>query len=138
MAEYLITGIMRIGAAALLGMVICQAPAVRAEVLPDPTRPPDAVLAPDKAEQSAAPQGPVLQSVLIGPARKVAVISGQTVMLGQMYADARVVRITETEVVLSSASGTRTLKLFPQVEKQPVSGRARGDRHERQERQRDK
>jgi len=96
--------------------------------LPDPTRPPDALNtlnAADKQEPVGAQAGPVLQSVLVSPQRKLVVISGQTVKLGGKYENARVVKISETEVVLRTGKDTRTLKLFPQIEKQSVSAQPR-------------
>ncbi|MDD5329917.1 MAG: hypothetical protein PHX38_07930 [Sulfuricella sp.] len=92
-------------------------PVAAADNLPDPTRP--------SAEMGAAAgspgvaSGPVLQSVLISRSRKSAIIGGQTVGLGEKYGDARVVRITEKEVVLKTGSATETLRLFPDVEKRP-------------------
>lgn len=85
-----------------------------APVLNDPTRPP-AVLSRPEAE-SAVPGAPILQSVIIAPGRTAAVISGETVPLGGQYREARLVRITETGVVLQSSSGIVTLTLFPGVE----------------------
>lgn len=86
-----------------------------AEALRDPTRPPAVLYAPDEGEGIEA--GPVLQSVLISPGRRTAVISGQSVKTGDRFGDGRVVRINETEVVLKTGSGLQTLKLFPDVEK---------------------
>lgn len=86
-----------------------------AETLRDPTRPPDVLYAPDDGAGIEA--GPVLQSVLISPGRRTAVISGQSVKTGDRFGDGRVVRISETEVVLKTGSGLQTLKLFPDVEK---------------------
>lgn len=100
-----------------------------AQALPDPTRPP-ASLAP-AAEPGADAQSslaPTLQSVIVAPNRKIAVINGQAVKLGEKYGDARVVKIAETEVVLKSGSELQTLKLFPSIEKK-VAGQAAG-KHE--------
>jgi len=69
-----------------------------------------------------------LQSVLFSRGRKLAVIDGTVVPLGGAYGDARVVKITESEVVLKQGEETETLKLFPGVDKQAVkraSARAR-------------
>lgn len=67
---------------------------------------------------SAAPaSGPVLQSVLIAPGRRSAVIGGQLVVEGDLFGDAKVVRISEGEVLLSGPGGEQTLKLFPGIEK---------------------
>ena len=70
--------------------------------------------------QDEAPAGRQLQSVLLSRGRKIAVIDGNMVALGGMLGDARVVRITETEVVLKTGEETETLKLFPGVDKQTV------------------
>lgn len=88
------------------------------QAIPDPTRPP---MVPRAAADSAAsvPAGPppVLQSVLIGRERSMAIISGQRFDVGDRVGEARIVRITETEVVLRSGESMTTLKLFPQIEK---------------------
>lgn len=89
-----------------------------AENLPDPTRPPPELAASSSAADGAAvPTGPVLQSVQISPSSRSAIISGQRVVQGGIYGDARVVKISESEVVLKSGSDYQTLKLFPGVEK---------------------
>jgi MSHA biogenesis protein MshK len=89
--------------------------AVYAENLPDPTRPPSES---EMADVSAGVQtGPVLQSVLISEGRKAAIISGETVLLGGIYGSARLVRISEGEVVLNRGGNLQTLKLFPAVNK---------------------
>lgn len=101
-------------------------PAVSA-TLPDPTRPPanlgSNVVLP-------ATSGPVLQSVLIAAHRRVAVIGGQTVQVGEKVGESKVVRIAEGEVELRSTSGTQVLKLFPGIEKRttPTGDPARGGR----------
>jgi MSHA biogenesis protein MshK len=82
----------------------------------DPTRPPDAAPG-GPAPSGQSPGGPRLESVLIAPDRRVAVISGQQVRLGEKFGDGHVVRITESEVVIRSGEGTATLKLFPEAEK---------------------
>jgi MSHA biogenesis protein MshK len=91
----------------------------RAEDLPDPTRPPpEPVAAAASSATAAVPTGgPLLQSVLISPRHKVAIISGKMVALGGMYGSARVVKISEGEVVLNEEGNLQTLKLFPGVEK---------------------
>ncbi len=90
--------------------------------LPDPMRPPPALAAADGAAVDVAL--PVLQSVMLSPSRKMAIISGQTVALGDSYQGARLVKINESEVVLRNGSEVQTLKLFPDLEKQPLAGRA--------------
>lgn len=83
--------------------------------LRDPTRPPFG--AANAGGKAAA--GPQLQSVLISPARKVAVIDGRTVPLGAKFRGATLTRITESGVELRKAGRVEVLKLFPRVEKKP-------------------
>ena len=108
-------------AAATLAMA-----SARAQVLTDPTRPPNAPVAGEAPE--SGPPGTQLQSVLISPSRKLAVINGTMVPLGGMVGEAKLVKITESEVVLQKGSETEVLKLFPGVDKQLVkrAPRARG------------
>lgn len=105
--------------AASLALAVAAASANSAS-LPDPTRPPPALAAADGAVAASAL--PVLQSVMLSPSRKVAIISGQAVALGGTYQGARLVRITESEVALRNGSEVQILKLFPDLEKQPPSG----------------
>jgi len=87
----------------------------QAAPLADPTRPPNA--AAESAGEAAARSGPQLQSVLISPARRVAVISGRAVALGEKYGDATVASITEGAVLLRYAGRSETLRLIPGVGK---------------------
>lgn len=87
-----------------------------AENLPDPTRPPiDAKgeLLPTSDFRS----GPVLQTILISPKRRAAIINGQMVALGEKYGEAKVIEINESYIVLKKGEGTETLRLFPNVTK---------------------
>lgn len=123
-----LNGILRAGAPRSLGVLMLLALGMpcRAEGLVDPTRPPAEFLAPQPGGAEGKGGAPVLQSVIISPQRKAAVINGQTVSLGDSFGDARLVKITESEVVLRSGETVQTLKLFPAVEKHPVnSGKAR-------------
>lgn len=90
--------------------------------LPDPMRPPPVLGAADGGAVDVAL--PVLQSVMLSPSRKMAIISGQAVALGGSYQGARLVKINESEVVLRNGSEVQTLKLFPDLDKQPLAGRA--------------
>lgn len=85
-----------------------------AEVLPDPTRPPEAALAAPADAASAPSDALQLQSVLIGHGRTpAAVINGELVLLGGKVRDARLVRLTEHSAVLKGPQGTTTLALLP-------------------------
>ncbi len=98
-------------AAALLA-----AGAVHAQPLADPTRPPALPAAAGAGSAiSAAPAGPVLQSVLIARqpgGRQVAVIDGQTVRLGGAFRGAVLVRMSDTDVELRRGASRQVLKLF--------------------------
>ena len=116
--------IQRAGLAAAIGLA---AACVQAQGLSDPTRPPGAG-AWQQGGQEEAPAGRQLQSVLLSGGRRLAIIDGTMVALGGTLGEARVVKISETEVVLKTGEETETLKLFPSVDKQPVKrapGRAR-------------
>jgi len=76
----------------------------------DPTQPPAA----RDAGEGLTP-GPRIESILIAPDRRLAVINGQQVTVGSRVGTAAVLRITETEVVLRSAEGEQKLKLFPEL-----------------------
>ena len=79
----------------------------------DPTRPPAASEA--AGFPAGSPAGPRLESILIAPDRRIAVINGETVVLGGQTGAGEVTRITETEVVIRGPEGEQTLRLFPQV-----------------------
>jgi MSHA biogenesis protein MshK len=84
----------------------------------DPTRPPNAVSYDGAA--APAPSGPRLESVLIAPDRRLAVINGQEVRVGGKYGEGQVVRITETEVVIRNGEAMETFKLLPEAQKLPT------------------
>lgn len=88
----------------------------RAEVLQDPTRPPSAALA-GIAAPAAAAAGPQLQSILVAReagGRRLAVIDGETVRLGEQFHGARVVRIGDNEVELVRGTERQVLRLYAQ------------------------
>lgn len=89
---------------------------IGAEILPDPTRPPDSILHP-KAGGPKAEAAPVLQSVFISPSHKSATINGEVVLLGGNYRGAKLISINETEVRLKSGDVVQVLKLTPSVGK---------------------
>lgn len=84
-----------------------------AEVLTDPTRPPAEISAPPGTVISA---GNALQTVIISPGRRAAIIDGQTVELGAKHGDVRLIEVTESGVVLEGSQGRQKLALFPGVE----------------------
>lgn len=89
-----------------------------AESLPDPTRPAAgavavAVAAGERAAPPAAQAG--LQSVILSPQRRAAVINGVVVELGGVVGDSTLAEVHESRVVLKSAQGRRVMELFPGV-----------------------
>ena len=92
---------------------------LRAEDLPDPTRPPTSIFAP--AAGAVAGRGATesrssgLRSVIISETRRAAIIDGQTVELGEEYGDARLIEVNEGGVVLQRAQSRQVLTLFPDV-----------------------
>ncbi|MGH8739596.1 MAG: MSHA biogenesis protein MshK [Burkholderiales bacterium] len=93
------------------------ASAALAQGLADPTRPPSFS---GEVSRSAAAPASRLQSVLISPGRKLAVIDGRTVALGERVGDATVYAIAPNEVTLQKGAGYQTLKLFEGIEKQGI------------------
>jgi MSHA biogenesis protein MshK len=97
------------------------APVAHAAPFADPTQPPvvsDSI--------GATSGGTRIESILIAPDRRVAVISGQQVTIGSRIGSGTVVRITETEVVVRGAEGEQTLKLFPEVARSAAAPVQRG------------
>jgi MSHA biogenesis protein MshK len=103
----------------LIAGFAASAAGIRAQSMNDPMRPPTTLYSNTPGETNVS-AGPVLQSVKISPTERSAVIGGERVTVGGKYGDARVVRITDNEVVLRSAGGTETLKMYPGVEMNPV------------------
>ena len=90
--------------------------------LADPTRPPAGFYVGAGPARPGESGGLVLQSVLIFPDVRSAIISGEHVSLGEKIGGQRLVKVSETEVVLLDGGLRHTLKLFPGVEKRPSSG----------------
>lgn len=89
-----------------------------AEDLPDPTRPPAGY-----ASGETVSVGPVLQSVLISPTRRIAIISGKTVKVGDKYEGTRVASISDNEVVLKNGKTSQVLRLYPVLHPAGQDGR---------------
>lgn len=107
----------------LLSLLSLLALPAAAQPVDDPTKPPAALLLQAGGAPAASPviPAPVLQSVLIsGNGRKVAVINGKVVRIGERFGDAHVVGMTQTTVALRRGMALETLKLFST----PQAGRA--------------
>lgn len=103
-------------------LIACLPAAALAQSLPDPTRPPQAGDFTMSASGAASRLG-VLQSVMISNGVREAIISGRVVHAGDRYEDAQVVHITEGEVLLRTAEGMQTLKLYPGIETRYMDGK---------------
>jgi MSHA biogenesis protein MshK len=100
--------------AAVLFLLAASAQQAQAQALQDPTRPPAAAMA-ASAAPAAASSGPRLQSILVGReagGRRLAVIDGETVRLGEQFHGARVARIGDNEVELVRGSERQVLRLY--------------------------
>ena len=102
--------------------------ALAAAQMRDPTRPPPGMGGEQVVGVARAPSGgPVLQSVILSPTRRAAIISGQLVERGAHYGDAQLADVGHDYVVLRNAAGMlQVLKLYPAVEKRPA-GEARDE-----------
>lgn len=92
-----------------------QGQAASAQSMADPTRPPADYL---PAAAGKSPDSPAAGQILvISQDRKFATINGETVALGGLYRDGRVIGISDEGVVLQRRSGTETIKLYSSVNK---------------------
>jgi MSHA biogenesis protein MshK len=109
-------------------MLAFAAAAGYAQALQDPMRPPG--FAASSAADSAVsfPLGPVLQSTLLSNGRRIAMIDGKPMKIGDKIGDARILAIDPASVTLREGRTTRVLELFhgvqvtnPKAEEKPVS-----------------
>jgi hypothetical protein len=100
--------------AAFLLALFVAAP-VAAQTLVDPMRP--ATGGHGEGEVAAARSGgPVLEQIVLGDARKFAVISGRRVAVGDRFGDATVVSIGPDQVTLRGGT-TQVLRMFPRADR---------------------
>jgi hypothetical protein len=95
-------------------------PALQAETLPDPMRPPAAASSSAIHSSRKAIQYYHLSSILISPGHRAAIINGKHVSVGERVGRARVTEIQGNEVTLSIAGKIRKLTLIPLSIKKPV------------------
>ena len=98
----------------LFAMAALLAPPLAAASLPDPTALP---AAPATAGADGGRPAVSLTAIKQRGGQRIAIINGREVAVGGRYQDARVVRISESEVVLRQGGETTVLRLYPQVEK---------------------
>jgi hypothetical protein len=103
----------------MLSGLFC-APAALAQV-PDPTRPAAGVNATDTIGGVAAPVESGVQTVIVRRGGKsAAVINGQYVEVGGKLGEMRVLKISESEVVLRGENGREVIKVTPDIQKVPA------------------
>src|SRR5437763_11508208 len=97
----------------LLGAIAAGA-AIAQGGLADPTRPPSVVPKVESAGGTAAPAQAArrLQSVLISGTRKLAVIDGKTVALGEKIDGAKLVGVAETGVTMRRGEDRQTCRMY--------------------------
>ncbi len=96
----------------LIAAIFCHN-SVTAEVLVDPTRPPSHRLTAKASPGINAAPKLVLSSTLIAPARRLAIINGKTVSVGQYIGSAKVVSIERSQVALIKGNKEIVLHLLP-------------------------
>ena len=103
---------------ALGGALAACAPLAAAQVLRDPTRPPVVFGKVGDGALASRSRGAewVLQSVLLSPERRYAIINGEVLSLGGSVAGAELIAIREGEVTLRAGGVLRTVRLFPDVD----------------------
>lgn len=84
----------------------------------DPTKPSTLT------EEAASPWQ--LSAIFISEERRVAIINGQTVTLGEDVEGEKVIAIESDSVILEGPEGKMTLYLFDQSIKQRVNGQGKG------------
>jgi MSHA biogenesis protein MshK len=92
----------------------------QADTLKDPTQPPASLYSEVSASNEEA-TSPVLQSVMIGPQLRAAIINGEKVVLGGKYQQATLIRLNEYAAVLRNPDmTTQTLSMDYAVEKKII------------------
>ncbi len=118
---------MKVGAPVLFALLaVLLLPLAAAQGLVDPTRPPDAPLAggDSGAGAGAARAAPQLQSVLVASSgRRVAVVDGHTVRVGDKVGEASVAGIGDTSVTLRRGKRIETIRLYPQAAEHTKAGK---------------
>lgn len=103
----------------VIALVLAMAPGwgtCLAQALSDPMRPP-AFAAPSASAtgEPASEGGSVLQSTLLSNGRRIAMIDGKPMRVGDRIGAARIISIEPGAVTLREANKTRVLQLYPGV-----------------------
>ena len=109
-------GVMRVYALVLLiwvGSVAAADPG-------DPTRPPPGFNLQAESEEAPREAPLVVNTLFLMGTRPYALVDGQVVRVGDRLEAGRVVKINEYGVWLKTSTGSRQLKLLPEVQKTPT------------------
>lgn len=104
----------------LFGLAVTVAASAAAQQLRDPTRPPsvERVVVKKSAQPKLQPVPTlVLQTVLVSPDRRNAIINGRLLWEGDSIVGFELLHIRETEVVMKGPRGLQTLQLYPAAKK---------------------
>jgi len=103
--------------AAALALLCAAGAHAQAQALQDPTKPPAAAAPGAAGGRAPVDNAPRLQSILVAReagGRRLAVIDGETVRLGEQFHGARVARIGDNEVELVRGGQRQVLRLYAQ------------------------
>lgn len=92
---------------------------IMAHAFSDPTQPADFVRARSSRAAPNDPPAPVLQSTLVSPERRLAVISGKRLRIGDRFNGAVITEISQYQVRMKKGGRVTTLRLLPQFTKEP-------------------
>jgi MSHA biogenesis protein MshK len=92
-----------------------------ADALRDPTRPPSVGV--KGAAQNPEASGWRLQSVLISPERRYAIINGEVVAVGGAVSGAQLLAVAPEQVTLRTNTGVRVVQLYPDVVRPDAGGK---------------
>ncbi len=116
-------------------LVLGMFPTIAAAELRDPTRPMDFLefgevpgLGVTDTTPSTAHRGFVLQSILVSPTRRIAIVNGERVQKGDQIGSARVLEIEPWFVQLRGREGNIELRMTTIRVKTPVGERSEGRR----------
>ncbi len=88
-----------------------------AEEINDPTRLPASMLS--SGDEVAPAPLPGLQSILIAPHHRSAIINGKLVKAGDKVGEERLIEVRERSVILNGPKGRRVITLFSEVKTTP-------------------
>ena len=117
----------------LIAWLVLGIPTISAAELRDPTRPMDfsdldGVPGVDGTPTSTAHARFVLQSILVSPTRRIAIVNGESLQKGDQIGSARVVEIEPWFVQLRGSEGDIELRMTTIQVKTPVEERSEGGR----------